>query len=156
MDNENSATISGFMADLTQLTNILASISHDSHFWSCPRNLPNGARQIIVRYTNPIYPGLPNDLSFGFPVLHEPILFYPARETTYACLSPYVAHPIQTGLYLEHGTLKEDAWKTGTSFGLLFARNYGDVCRSQFVSNLITWETARAFKSENLCNQRYS
>jgi hypothetical protein len=109
MDNENSATLSGFMADLTQLTNILASISHDSHFWSCPRNLPDGARQIIVRYTNPIYPGLPNDLSFGFPVLHEPIWFYPARETTYACLSPYVAHPIQTGLYLEHGTLKEDA-----------------------------------------------
>jgi hypothetical protein len=62
-----------------------------------------------ISYSNPLYgTRLPNNLIFRFPILREPLPFFPARETTYVCLSPHLGHAVQKGFYFEGGDVKGD------------------------------------------------
>jgi hypothetical protein len=55
--------------------------------------------------------GCQNNLIFRFPIFREPVPFLPAREMTYVCLSPYLGHAVQSGLYFEGGDVKEDCFE---------------------------------------------
>lgn len=119
MDMGTVDAISGFLVDLVQLRNLLLRISSGDHKWSCPRDIPPDETSISIRYTNPLYgPNLPNEIVFRFPVVLAPTLFYEARETTYACLSPFVAHAVQAGLYFQDDELRGDVFEDWDVFWL--------------------------------------
>jgi CRISPR-associated endonuclease Cas3-HD len=109
MDAFTIPSLSGYILDLRQLDDALLIISHREHRWWRPQTVPVTSDWISIHYSNPIYGGsLPNSLVFQFPILREPIMFFPARETTYVCLSPHLSRVVQRGPYYEGGEAKED------------------------------------------------
>lgn len=67
-----------------------------------------------IRYTNPQFVDLPNEISYLFPAFNEPIFGMPY---ILVCLHPSLAVPVKEGLYFEGAALKHDLWRTGTAFG---------------------------------------
>lgn len=109
MNHFTIPSVSGYILDLRQLDDVLVTISHGYHLWWRPRRVPVFSDRISIHYTNPLYGGsLPNTLVFEFPLLREPIIFFPAQETTYVCLSPHLSRAVQEGLYFEGSEVKED------------------------------------------------
>jgi hypothetical protein len=109
MSDFNIPSLSGYILDLRQLDEALLIISNGEHRWWRPRTIPVTTDWIPIHYSNPLYGGnLPNALVFQFPILREPIMFFPARETTYVCLSPNLSRVVQRGFYFEGGEVKED------------------------------------------------
>jgi hypothetical protein len=98
----------GFIINLDELAVLLECISHDVHCWAMAGDDTGewgDTQSVIVRYSNPGDPHLPNPISFRFPCLSNGNPLFPA---TLACLHASLAEPVCRGLYLDEGDVKYD------------------------------------------------
>jgi hypothetical protein len=100
---------SGYILNLRQLDDALLIINQGVHRWWRPQTVAATTHWISIHYSNPLCSSsLSSRLVFQFPILREPITFFPARETTYVCLSPHLSRIVQRSFYHEGGEAKED------------------------------------------------
>jgi len=90
---------------LDRLEATLRFISHEHHQWQAHLNPETeaetyGSQQwsVEIRYTNPQFVDLPNEISYLFPAFNEPIFGVPH---VLVCLHPSLAVPIKEGLYFK-------------------------------------------------------
>jgi hypothetical protein len=98
----------GFIINLDELAVLLEYISHDVHCWAMTGDDTEewgDTQSIIVRYSNPGDPDLPNPISFRFPCLSDGNPLFPARL---ACLHAGLAEPVLSGLYFDEEGVKYD------------------------------------------------
>src|SRR5690348_11322778 len=96
----------GFVVDLEELDAVLSCISHDEHHWEAVRDDTDqweDARCVIIRYSNPSGPDLPNEISFRFRCLSYN---YPLFPIWLVCLHPSLAESVRGGLYFDGEDLK--------------------------------------------------
>lgn len=70
----------GFVVNLEELAVLLEYASYDVHRWEMIGD-DTGRQRIVVRYSNPGDPHLPNPINFLFPCLSDGNPLYPARLT---------------------------------------------------------------------------
>jgi len=114
----------GYIISLADLRCRLTAISHGAHQWtvevvrkrslSCKGELQSFA---LIGYTNPVMLGMPNYLSFLFPIVAQPE--GKGNEVgTFICLHPSKATAVRYGLYFEGDAIKRDCLEDWTLFWL--------------------------------------
>jgi hypothetical protein len=112
MNNFSCTPEWGIIVTLDKLEATLRFISHEQHQWQADLN-PESALEtygslqpgVEIRYTNPQFVDLPNEISYLFPAFNEPIFGMPH---VLVCLHPSLAVPVKEGLYFEGAALKRD------------------------------------------------
>jgi hypothetical protein len=87
---------------------VLTAINHGEHRWHFELDDDTEDLSLTITYSNPLYGGLPNEVSFRFPVRQVSLPLFSGEETTYVCLHPDLAVTVQGGLYFEEGEVKGD------------------------------------------------
>jgi hypothetical protein len=112
MDNFSCPPGSSAIVTFDELKAALRFLSHEQHQWQARLNLESAAEtygspqsSVEIRYTNPQFVDLPNEISYLFPAFNESILGMPY---VLVCLHPSLAVPVQEGLYFEGAALKHD------------------------------------------------
>jgi hypothetical protein len=98
----------GFVVNLEKLAVLLEYVSYDVHRWEMIGDDTGewgDTQRIVVRYSNPGDPHLPNPINFRFPCLSDGNPLYPARL---ACIHASLAEPVLSGLYFDGERVKYD------------------------------------------------
>lgn len=99
-----------YVVSFAALKEICAALSDERRRWAVTIDY-----MVEVTFTNPGEDGVPNDVSYRFPVVANLDLFGP-EEGTMVCLYPPAAQAELSGLYLEDGKLCHDDMADWESF----------------------------------------